>query len=130
MSLRVAEPSRIIRIYMISGQVSNQNKIISYLSFLLRVSNPVNLVNPVNHFKVLRRSRSLIYLFSVNIVMIYMINNLQAPILSSSLRTRPGRRKHLIRLRCSRRLIFFHEGSLISLLFNQQADYRRRCLID
>ena len=48
--------NRIMRIYMISGQVSNQNKIISYLPFLLRASNPVNPVNPVNHNKVLRRS--------------------------------------------------------------------------
>ena len=40
---------------------------------LLRASNPVNHVNPVNHFKVLRRSRSLIYLFPVNVIMIYRI---------------------------------------------------------
>ena len=35
---------------------------LSFFLSLLRVSNPVNQVNPVNHFKVLRRSRSLIYL--------------------------------------------------------------------
>ena len=42
---------------------------------LLRVSNPVNLVNPVNHNKVLRRSL-ICYLFcyiSVNVIMINRI---------------------------------------------------------
>ena len=38
---------------------------------LLRVSNPVNLVNPVNHNKVLRRS--LILLFPVNVIVIHRI---------------------------------------------------------
>ena len=62
-SVNVIVINRIIRIHMISGQVSDL-KLNTIRLIQPWVSNPVNHVNPVNHNKVLRSSRSLVLPFS------------------------------------------------------------------